>query len=176
MITMALFVTSDLHFGHEKSLTFTDSNGNRIRPFDSVEEMHNTIVNNWNAAVHQKDTVYVLGDVAIPRSGLQIMNQLKGRKVLIHGNHDCFKTQDYLKYFDQIRGVGFKDRIFFTHIPIHSDCLDARLVGNVHGHLHCHRVKTTLGSIDPRYFSACLEVNDFKPVAWDCIKEYFNID
>jgi len=173
---MSLFVTSDLHFGHEKSLTFLDSEGQRFRPFKSLEEMHNIIVDNWNKNVNQKDTVYVLGDVAIPRSGLKVMERLKGRKILIHGNHDLYKTQDYLKYFDQIRGVGFKDRLFFTHIPIHPSCLETRVRGNVHGHLHCHRIKTESGEIDSRYFNACLEVNLFTPVPWEEIKQYFNID
>jgi calcineurin-like phosphoesterase family protein len=172
---MALFVTSDLHLGHEKSLQFVDPNGQRIRPFESLEHMHSTIINNWNKVVHQKDTIYVLGDVVIPRSALALLNELKGRKVLIHGNHDTYKTNDYLKYFDQIRGVGFKDRLFFTHIPIHPDTFENRIIGNVHGHLHCHRVKKD-GVIDPRYFSVCLEVNNFTPVSWDTIKSHFGLE
>jgi calcineurin-like phosphoesterase family protein len=172
---MALFVTSDLHLGHEKCLQFVDPEGQRIRPFDSLDQMHDTIITNWNAHVHSKDTVYVLGDIVFPRSALLLLNELKGRKVLIHGNHDQYKTKDYIKYFDEIRGVGFKDRLFFTHIPIHPDMIQDKIIGNVHGHLHCHRVKDINNNIDPRYFSVCLEVNQFTPVPWDVIKAHFGI-
>jgi calcineurin-like phosphoesterase family protein len=173
-IIMALFLTSDLHFGHSRVLEFTGPDGQRIRPFDSLEEMHDTIIDNYNKLVHPKDTCYILGDVAIPRSGLKYLSQMNGRKVLIHGNHDTYKTQDYLKYFDQIRGVGYKDRLFFTHIPVHPETFETGSIrGNVHGHLHINRVMDG-DSIDRRYFNTCLEVNEFKPVPWEVVKAYFD--
>lgn len=173
---MSLYLTSDLHFGHSKVLEFTGPEGQRIRPFASVEEMHEVIAENYNKVVKPQDTCYILGDVAIPRSGLQQLSRLNGRKILIHGNHDTYKTQDYLKYFDQIRGVGFKDRIFFTHIPVHPDTFRGGSIrGNVHGHLHIHRVMDG-DVLDPRYFSVCLEVNDFAPVSWDVVRQHFGLD
>lgn len=47
------------------------------------------MVEQWNKLVKPKDRIYVLGDVAIKRSGLKILEQLNGRKVLVKGNHDC---------------------------------------------------------------------------------------
>jgi calcineurin-like phosphoesterase family protein len=55
---MAAFVTSDSHFGHTKMLTFLGPDGNRIRPFESLDEMHQVMIDNWNKTVHPKDTVY----------------------------------------------------------------------------------------------------------------------
>ena len=171
---MSAFVTSDLHLGHIKMLSFLRPDGELLRPFSSIEEMHETLIERWNKIVHAKDRIYVLGDVAIPRSGLKVLDRLNGKKILIRGNHDIFKLQDYLPYFEDIRGAFYRNGLIFTHIPVHPDGLDGqRYVGNVHGHLHCHRVLDNNGEIDRRYFNACVEVNNFSPVALEDIKAYF---
>jgi calcineurin-like phosphoesterase family protein len=113
--------------------------------------------------------------VAIPRSGLHVLDRLNGSKVLIRGNHDIFKLQDYTKYFDDIRGAFFRDGLIYTHIPVHPANLTGRYIGNVHGHLHCHLIKNEDESLDKRYFNACVEVNNFTPVALDCVQNYFGL-
>lgn len=50
------YYISDLHLGHENVIRFDN------RPFDSVEEMNETLVNNWNSVVTNADHVYHLGD------------------------------------------------------------------------------------------------------------------
>jgi len=169
---MASFVTGDTHFGHTKSLTFLGPDGSRIRPFESLDEMHQAIIDNWNKVVHPKDTVYHMGDVAIARSGLKILDQLNGRKILIRGNHDIFKLRDYTQYFADIRGCHFKDNLIFCHIPVHRDSFEGRYKGCVHGHLHIHHVMHE-GKPDPLYFNTCVEVNNFTPVSIDTVKQYF---
>jgi calcineurin-like phosphoesterase family protein len=57
---MSAFVTSDLHLGHAKMLQFLRPDGERLRPFSSLEEMHETLVERWNKTVHAKDRIYVL--------------------------------------------------------------------------------------------------------------------
>ena len=52
------YYTSDIHFGHNKIIDFEK------RPFKSIEEMDNTIINNWNNKVKSTDEVYILGDFA----------------------------------------------------------------------------------------------------------------
>jgi calcineurin-like phosphoesterase family protein len=172
---MSAFVISDTHFGHAKMLEFMRPDGERLRPFASLEEMHQTLVERWNNVVHAKDRIYVLGDVAIPRSGLHVLDRLNGSKVLVRGNHDIFKFQDYAKYFHDIRGAFFRDGLIYTHIPVHPANLTGRYIGNVHGHLHCHLIRHDDGSVDKRYFNACVEVNNFMPVALDCIQNYFGL-
>lgn len=169
---MALFVTSDTHWGHEKMLSFVTTTGERLRPFDSLEEMHETLIENWNKTVHSKDTVYHLGDVAIPKSGLVVMDRLNGRKILMRGNHDRYKLRDYAPYFEDIRGCFYRDGLVFSHIPVHRDTFKGGYVGNVHGHLHCYQVLHE-GEPDPRYFNACVERNNFTPVSIDEIRSHF---
>lgn len=171
---MSAFVSSDLHLGHSKSLEFLMPNGERLRPFSSIEEMHEAIIERWNKLINAKDRVYILGDVVIKRSALKLLESLNGRKVLIKGNHDIYKLSDYLPYFEDIRGAFYRQGLIFTHIPVHPDNLQGRYFGNVHGHLHCHKVMVN-GEEDKRFFNACLEPNNFSPVPLEHIKQYFGL-
>jgi calcineurin-like phosphoesterase family protein len=177
---LSAFVTSDLHLGHSKILEFDAPDGSPMRPFSSLEEMHETLRERWNKKVHQKDNVYVLGDVAFSNTALRLLEGFNGRKILIAGNHDRLPARLYLQYFDDIRGAYFHHGdstmlggLIFTHIPVHSGGIVGHYRGNVHGHLHCHLVNTSDGQVDTRYFNACLERNNFEPVALEDIKAYF---
>ena len=79
------YYTSDLHFGHENILRLCN------RPFASVEEMDEALIERWNKKVHKNDVVYMLGDIIWKKSLLeQYMKRLKGIKILITGNHDTW--------------------------------------------------------------------------------------
>jgi calcineurin-like phosphoesterase family protein len=172
---MSAFVTSDLHLGHSKILEFINPDGSPVRPFSSLEEMHEALIDRWNKMVNTKDRIYILGDVAIPRSALKLLDQFNGSKVLVRGNHDIYRLQDYLPYFHDIRGAFFREGLIYTHIPVHPCNLSGRYAGNVHGHLHSHLVYTDDGQVDRRYFNSCLERNDFAPVPLEKIKAYFGL-
>lgn len=75
---------SDLHFGHKNIIRFDN------RPFQSVEEMDETLITNWNNKINKNDTVYILGDISwYPKDKTaEILSTLKGNKYLITGNHD----------------------------------------------------------------------------------------
>jgi calcineurin-like phosphoesterase family protein len=170
---MSAFVTSDLHLGHSKILSFDAPDGSPLRPFSCLEEMHQTIQDRWNAKVHKRDNVYVLGDVAFSNTALRLLEGFNGRKVLIAGNHDRLPAKLYLQYFDDIRGAYFRDGLIFTHVPIHPRGITGHYRGNVHGHLHSHLVHTDDGQVDRKFFNACLERNDFSPVPLELIKDFF---
>ena len=142
--------------------------------------MDEAMVERWNSVVKDKDSVYHLGDVAIPRSGLANLAKCNGRKILIRGNHDILKLKDYAEYFEDIRGAMFHHAgnrlpggLIFTHIPVHPDNLRGHYLGCVHGHLHCHQVFNKENQVDTRYFNACVERNNFTPVPLDQIVQYF---
>lgn len=153
------FFISDTHFGHKNIITFKDGDDKLLRPFDSVEEMDEHMVECWNSVVKDGDRVYHLGDVVINRKALPIMDRLNGKKVLVKGNHDIFKLRDYVKYFDDIRAykVMPEHGIICSHIPIHPESLE-RWRLNIHGHLH--------GNIlpDKKYLSVCVEQINYTPV------------
>lgn len=76
--------TADLHLGHANIIGYCD------RPFASVAEMDDALVERWNEAVGPDDEVWVLGDVALGpiEASLARVGELAGRKVLVAGNHD----------------------------------------------------------------------------------------
>lgn len=165
-----LWFVADLHLGHEKVTTeFKDSEGRPLRPFASAAEMDEAIVSNWNETVHDRDQVYVLGDVCIKPENLETLHRLNGTLILVGGNHDTASAWKYLDYFADVRGSYERKNILFTHIPIHpTEC--NRWRGNVHGHLHSRRVLLPDGTIDPRYMCVSLEQTNFRPMSWDDIR------
>jgi calcineurin-like phosphoesterase family protein len=158
------WVAADHHFGHRNILNFLDADGDRIRGsvFADIEAHDDGLVERHNAVVADNDRVYLLGDVAINRRALSTLHRLKGRLVLVKGNHDIFNLKDYLPFFDDIRScVVQKDhdgnKVILTHIPVHPDCL-GRFGTNIHGHLHQNKLQ------DPNYICVSLEHTNYQPI------------
>ncbi len=169
------FLISDTHFSHHGVCKFLRSDGTKLRPWDNVYEMDEALVKNWNSVVSPQDKVYHLGDVLINNSAFPILHRLNGRKILIKGNHDIFKIQKYLEYFDDVRAYWPLDDIILSHVPIHPDSL-SRWKYNVHGHLHANRVLDTHKKIDPRYFCISVEQINYTPISFDELKKKLNYE
>lgn len=133
-----IFFTSDTHWSHENTWRlFKDDAGQPLRPFTSTVEMNETMIQRWNETVRPQDHIYHLGDVCMmrPRYIRSILERLNGHKRLVRGNHDIFKTADYLEWFEEIYGVRVLDNLLFSHIPVHPTSV-GRFDANVHGHIH----------------------------------------
>jgi len=169
-----VFLISDTHFGHHNMYRFTNENGERVRPqFANADEGDAAMIDNWNRVVKPHDKVYHLGDVFIHRKAQFILNALNGDKVLIKGNHDIFSLENYTPYFRDIRAYHVLDRIVISHIPVHKESI-ARFKGNIHGHLHAHRVLDNTGVPDVYYKSVCVEHINYTPIEFSELREYFN--
>jgi len=175
----AVWLASDHHFGHEKTCTvFKRTDGSPLRPFASAEEMDEEMVRRHNERVKPNDKCYFLGDVAIARKSLRILERLNGDKVLIKGNHDIFRLEDYTRYFREVRAYHVMNGMILSHVPVHESSL-ARFGCNIHGHLHYQRVMRARGvdartgeiqysdQIDPRYWCACVEHTDYAPILFE---------
>ncbi len=84
------FFTSDTHYFHENIIRFSN------RPFETVEEMNEAMIERWNAKVKKGDLVYHLGDFALKCSkadATSILDRLNGQIILIRGNHDSVAEQ-----------------------------------------------------------------------------------
>ena len=170
----SVFLVSDTHFGHAGVCRFVHPNDPtvKLRPWDNPDEMDEEMVRRWNDRVRPTDKVYHLGDVVINRRALPILNRLNGDKVLIRGNHDIFKDEDYTPYFRSLRGYHVMNGMILSHIPIHEASL-GRFGVNIHGHLHATRVMRPLATsgrldqIDPRYHCVCVEQTDFAPILFE---------
>ena len=169
----SVFLVSDTHFGHAGVCRFTRNDGvTKLRPWDSAEEMDEEMVRRWNDRVRPTDKVYHLGDVVMSRKSLSIMDRLNGDKVLIRGNHDIFKDEDYRKYFRELRAYHVMNGMILSHIPVHPESL-GRFGVNIHGHTHANRVMRDLAhcgrldQIDVRYHCVCVEQTDFAPILFE---------
>ena len=166
----SVFLVSDTHFGHAGVCRFLCDDGvTKIRPWTDPQEMDEEMVKRWNETVGPKDKVYHLGDVVINRKALSLMHRLNGEKVLIKGNHDIFKLEDYTRHFKDIRGYHVMNNMILSHIPIHRDS-EGRFSANIHGHLHQRRVMTEVWGeyvIDPFYFNVSVEQIDFRPILFE---------
>jgi len=162
------FFISDPHFGHSNILNFKDDQGNLVRPgFSCIEEHDTLIIDNINEVVRPQDTLYILGDIAMKRKYICVVDRIITKKrVLIRGNHDIFKLKDYTPYFKDIRAYKVlpKYGIIFSHIPIHLDTFDKWKL-NVHGHMHHKYIN------DNRYLNICVEQTNYKPVELEEILE-----
>jgi calcineurin-like phosphoesterase family protein len=166
----SVFLVSDTHFGHAGVCRFTRSDGcTPLRPWDDAAEMDEAMVEAWNERVKPNDKVYHLGDVVINRKALDIMSRLNGDKVLIRGNHDIFRDDEYRKYFRELRAYHVMNGMILSHIPIHEESL-GRFGVNIHGHTHANRVMKD-GAIDVRYHCVCVEQTDFAPILFEDVIE-----
>lgn len=154
-----IFLISDTHFSHEGVCKFLRSDGTKLRPWDTTEEMDEELVKRWNSVVTPQDKVYHLGDVTMKQQHLKILDRCNGHKRLIRGNHDIFKTKLYMRYFGEIYGVRVLDDMILSHIPLHPESVTKRYKTNVHGHTHANSMNS------PVHISVCVEQIDYTPIS-----------
>lgn len=82
-----IWFTSDTHLGHANILKYT------ARPFNTVDEMNEALIDNWNTVVSPGDVVYHLGDFAF-NNHARFCSRLNGQVVLIEGSHDRMSAKE----------------------------------------------------------------------------------
>lgn len=165
------FFTSDLHLGHANIIRHCN------RPFESVEEMDEVILQRWNAKVNPADTVYILGDLMFRNSKPpeEYLAQMPGKKHFIVGNHD----KAWMKKTDLGRWFGSVDMMLFTsdglrkltmcHYPMMSWPFSNHEGWMIYGHIHENTDMDYWPLIDryDRMLNAGVDINGFAPVTFD---------
>ena len=171
-----VWFTSDLHFWHKNICKYCD------RPYESIEEMNQGIVDNWNSVVKEDDTVFVLGDLGF--CGIEklrpLMSQLKGKIFLIQGNHDSDKVVNKLyeegiikDYFKLLEVTIVNDeecpnqQLTLCHFPM-IDWYNKEKGGwMIHGHQH--QLPET-PSCSPKHYDVGLDKNGMTPISFERLK------
>ena len=160
-----IYFTSDLHFGHEAVIRMCN------RPFGSVEEMNETLIENWNKVVRGNDDVYILGDLfyRLEQPPEEILKRLKGRKHLVFGNHDkswkdkvCLSDY-FVEWGDYLVVNTGNGKATLCHYPqLHGEGIHL-----IHGHLHNRRSEWYWAFYKDfdRALNAGVDVNAFRPVS-----------
>lgn len=136
------FFTSDHHFGHASIIK------NANRPFTSVEEMDETLIQRWNEKVKSTDSVYYLGDLGLCRAERlkEILKQLNGNIYLVKGNHDdsamsCKNRFEWVKDYYELKipndsVIGGKQRLILFHYAIRQWNYKRQGAYHLFGHSH----------------------------------------
>ena len=140
---MRTWLTSDLHLFHTNIIAYCG------RPQENVDQMNEAIIREWNSVVESGDRVVVVGDLSAglgPRKEelRDIIEHLKGHKVLIRGNHDHQPSDWYISAgFENVTDWILEDGMLFIHKPATSINLDTLRIFEqlkpelvVHGHIH----------------------------------------
>lgn len=159
-----IYFTSDLHFGHKNIIQHCN------RPYSSVEEMNEALISNWNERVRDKDTIYILGDIALSKP-LQYLTRLNGQKYLIYGNHDrphLKKLKEsrllfWVKPFHEIKWDG--EKIVLCHYALR--------VWNRHHYGSWHLYGHSHGTLPPsgRSFDVGVDCWDYKPISVEQVRK-----
>ena len=167
-----IYVTSDLHFNHKNIINLC------YRPFKSVEEMNEMLIENWNKTVKYDDEVYILGDIGLSNNADEIQKyllQLNGKKHLIIGNHDQFVNSIHFKpnifsFVGPYKELRYNGEIFIMmHYPILDwNMKDRKNSFMLHGHQHNdanyneENIKNNL-----RRYDVGVDANNYTPVSLD---------
>lgn len=133
-----IWFTADLHFLHKKIVDICN------RPI-SVEDHDEWLLARINERVGKKDTLYILGDVAMGSKAKTepLLHRMNGKKFLILGNHD--KNIHMSTVFQEIwvrRNFNFNSpsypniHIVLDHFPLAS--WERKVHGAMHLHGHTH--------------------------------------
>lgn len=165
-----IFLCSDHHLGHNNILTFKRNDGSPLRSFTDITEHDEYLIYRHNCVVKPADKVYYLGDVC-NKGSLHKLGRMNGEKILIKGNHDTLKINDYTQYFKDIRGCHQFDGLLLGHIPVHPESL-GRWGHMIHGHLHANVVLIEGTKIpDSRYYNVSMErLDNYSPISLEELK------
>jgi len=161
---METFFTSDQHFGHANIIKYCN------RPFSTVEEMNETLIENHNKMVTNNDIVYHLGDFSFKSDPSKWLSRLNGKThILIIGNHDYHCVTTLIYSFDAVHEVKMikvcSDSIFLSHYAHLVWPQKHYGVYHLFGHSH-GTLKGELGSLD-----CGVDSHGFMPIPWEDLKD-----
>ena len=149
------FFTSDQHFNHRKIIKYCN------RPYNSVEEMNESIISNHNEVVGKNDVVIHAGDFAFVNresEAQKIFKRLNGNHIYLKGNHDRWmpKGTQYLW-----KKVVNKKHIAICHYAMRIWPGSHYGGWNLHGHSH--------GTLPPmkNQYDIGVDNNNYYPVSFD---------
>lgn len=163
-----VWLISDTHFFHSNIIDYENRPFRKEDGSTDAEKMNEVMISNWNSVVGNDDKVFHLGDFVFGNKLKisEILKKLKGRKILIMGNHDRkHSVKAFLECgFENVykHSIIYND-VILSHKPIdiHKLCY----YKNVHGHVHTKSLQSD------RHINVSAEVNNYTPILWDKLAE-----
>ncbi len=152
--TQDIYFIADFHLSHKNIIRFDN------RPFKDIDEMHETLIRNWNSVVSENSIVYYLGDLSFGKMNYakDFVNQLNGTIRFILGNHDNYSAIRNLNRFESISKeeiIYVKDDVKGGYQQLHLHHLPFLSWYNMHHgsiHLHAHTHQKMMNNKDFEWF------------------------
>ena len=159
--------TADFHLGHKNIIRYCN------RPFQTVEEMNQEILERLNARAKTNDILYFLGDFCIgPKvPAAELRKKIRCKKIYaIPGNHDkdTRKLTQEFSWLDAFAEASLNgQRIVLCHYAMRVWNQSSRGAWHLYGHSH--------GRLPSQGTSLSMDVgvdtHDFRPWHFDEISE-----
>lgn len=154
---MKYFFTADAHLGHKNIIKYCN------RPFDSVDEMDNEIINRHNSIVTKEDTVIYGGDFTLTKKGAaqNYIDRLNGKHIFLKGSHDHWLPNNAPTIHELKIG---KEYIVICHYAMRRWARSHYNSWQLFGHSH--------GQLEPigKQWDIGVDNNNFYPLSYDDIK------
>lgn len=168
---MNKYIISDTHFNHSNIIKYCN------RPFKDVNDMNESIINNWNSIVKKEDIVYHLGDFFLGSKFelKDIVSRLNGQIYLIKGNLDRLTTKSYEDSgIIVLKGAPIildEYKVMLSHKPLPDSMIKAGYI-NVHGHIHDKRLEDIYDDSFSKFkhINVSCDVIDFRPILMEDLR------
>ena len=179
---VTIWFTSDLHFGHRNIIKYCN------RPWNTVEEMDEALIHNWNSVVGKNDIVFDLGDFAFASNQRwrELVSGLNGKHYLILGNHNVsrYPRDSSMGLFEGVEHQMLLDidgrYVYLNHYPFlcyggawrNPNNAVYQLFGHIHsGPNSAGKDTDRLVHLFPYQYDIGVDNNNYFPVSWNQIKE-----
>lgn len=163
-----IYFIADTHMGHYNIIKYEN------RPFISVQEMNQYMINTWNKIIKPNDMIYHIGDFGLGKSQelINLGQQLNGKKILIKGNHDKRNTNTFWrrcgfeKVYNKLMIKENNQKFILTHVPLLK--IPKNYI-NLYGHVH------TINDRCSNSYCVSVENIDYKPISLEEVLNELNI-
>lgn len=175
--TTKYYFTSDTHFSEDRTRQLSK------RPFNSVEDMNNTILSNFKNALTDNDVLYHLGDFGNFHFLSKFISSVKFKTMyILKGNYDkelenlindptsfgltSDITSKIIPIYDPVYHINLDNQNFYlTHYP--SNMLDPNKF-YLYGHIHA------LGMVRTNGLNVGVDCHYFNPISLDTVLFFKN--
>ena len=192
------YVVSDTHLGHKNIIKYCRNSDFEFSD-EGLQEMNETIKDNWNSTVSEGDTVLFLGDLAWLSEQTsenvkqidEIYNSLNGDIVPLKGDHDAVRPT-HVEDWDYSALVRHNGKEYLAaHFPgdtppeypgsgmpeefrlAYEDIFQIHDGLTLHGHHHNNHIdRYPFYNPEPGSINCSAELLDYRPVSMDKIDLY----
>lgn len=163
--------TADTHYNHANIIKYCN------RPFKTVQEMNDCMVDKTNQIIQPNDTLWHLGDLAWLHPE-EILDKINCRHInLVFGNHDI-RIKQRLSQLEKQKRItiykGFVDlkingqKITLCHYPMLSWNCSYHGSWHLFGHVHGRNC-----GAGPNSYDVGVDNNRFAPISLEEINDHF---